>query len=678
LIRFVCRAAVKIAKEFPNYELVMIDSKDYFENTIAVLTTLTHVDIQSSVAAAMKIVIRHDHYLSPNARFIKEMVKEITPTKVILDSETIYYDYLIIACGTSYRSAIKAPNLTSEFRVQALSKDAGELAAVDSVLVVGGGLVGVELASEIACKYPQKKIILATSGDRVLERMKPGVSAAAHKWLTSHGVEIRLGERVTQSKKNPSLFRFPKSKTDMTPGKAYWCTGFEPNNGLLQKHFESSLAENGYVKVSPFLQLEGHDHVFVIGDLANLQEEKMAERATAHAAFVVKSLKTLAKGETLTKVYKSPKKPPMMVISLGPEVSLLCTNRKLTTQGAVAASVKRWSFRAMMVKQLKTKVFTPRLQSLNTRLAVDKTLFCSANQKVGIIGHFNKITADMAALLSQFGVEVHILCAADVDKNIADQVASKNPELIKSHHVDPKIPNTIANPLRGMMTALIPYAMPAMDPLDLIEPYIEPLRNSVRDGTLKNVILAHPGYFLEKAPKKNVLAAKMRTLEEAVRSIDTKLNVVILRYAPTFEMLHASANSIRGETPTLRFPLPNAGIPFIAVEDIRDTIIKIMSCPKEHENQVYSMCGDTRVTPQMACEAIKLVTGKDIAFERVESSALIGEFTRMTNAKFAPMYVEWWASTKHLTKESEDLQSVLDMPSIGVEDWCQLNSHIFV
>lgn len=67
------RAALKIAKELPTYELVLIDSKDYFENTIAVLGTLTHVDIASSIEAALKIVIRHDHYLGANARFVRIM-----------------------------------------------------------------------------------------------------------------------------------------------------------------------------------------------------------------------------------------------------------------------------------------------------------------------------------------------------------------------------------------------------------------------------------------------------------------------------------------------------------------------------------------------------------------------------------------------------------------------------
>jgi NADH dehydrogenase FAD-containing subunit len=677
------KAAQKISKEFPTYEVVLIDSKDYFENTIAVLTCLTHVDIASSVSAAMKIVIRHDHYLGGNVRVIKELVKEVTPTKVILATETIYYDHLILACGTSYRSSIKAPNLTSDFRVQALSKDAADLAAVDSVLVVGGGLVGVELAAEIVHKYPNKQITLATAGDRLLARMKPNVSAAALKWLTSRGVKVAFNERVTQSTRDPTVFKFPTSGERVTPGKAYWCTGFVPNSNLLVKHFAGSLSDSGFVKVNSYLQMQGaeNQNVWVVGDIADLSEEKMAERAWAHASYVVKCLKTLRKGQPLTKAYKSPKKPPLMVISLGPDTSLLCTNRKLTTQGSVAASVKRWSFRTMMLKQVKQNgAFSPRLPDLETRLALDSAQFTSSgsNKKIALIGHCNRIVTDLATLLSQLGTEVHILTSADVDKNTADQLAEKSPALIKSHNANPKIANSILTPLRGLGTVVFPYAMAAQDPVDLLQPYLEHLATLTKEGSLKRFIVVHPGYYLDRAPKKSILGNRMRELEELVRNIDPKLKVTIVRYAPIFEALRMTSGSVV-ESKVVKFPLPQKGLPLIAAEDIRDSVVKILtSTDDQHDNQVYSICGDTRITPNDVCQAIQSVSGHPITFEEIPASQLNSALTRLSSSKMAPMYIDWWAHSKHLTKQTEDLDTILGLPSISLADWVQLNSHFFV
>jgi apoptosis-inducing factor 2 len=42
-----------------------------------------------------------------------------------------------------------------------------------SILVVGGGSVGVELAGEIATDYPGKKVTLVHKGPRLLEFIGP-------------------------------------------------------------------------------------------------------------------------------------------------------------------------------------------------------------------------------------------------------------------------------------------------------------------------------------------------------------------------------------------------------------------------------------------------------------------------------------------------------------------------
>lgn len=681
------RAASKLCKEFPNFDVVLIDSKDYFENTIAILSTIAHVDINTSVNAVMKVVLRHDRHLtSPNVRIVKEMVKEVTPTKVILSEETIYFDYLILACGTSYRSSIKAENLSSEFRVQALTREASDLSSSESILIVGGGLVGVELAGEIVVSYPKKKLTLATSGDRLLERMKPSVSKAAHKWLTEKGVTVLFGERVRQSKKDPTTFRLPSSAQKMRPDKAYWCTGFVPNNSLLKKNFSSSLADNGYVKVNEFLQVSGVEaaNIFAIGDLADLDEEKMAERAFAHAKFVVKVIGNLNSGKPLSKskAYKVPSKPPLMVISLGPDNALLCRNRKLSTQGSIAASFKRYTYRLMMSKP--TKVIDPSnksiSRSLSTRISIDSDSFASKNPKVGIFGYSNFLTMDLATLLARLGSEVQLSFVADVDCNAADDLAKKIP-LIKSQHIDTKIPATMLAGFKGCASIIFPFTTSIVNPLDHFKIYTDTIKSMTESGTISRLIIIHPGYRLESAPKSSILGKQLLELEECAKSISEKLSVIILRYAPLFESLKlTSANVVLKKC--VKFPLPKNGIPFIAAEDVRDSAIRILASPEAHENRTYSIAGDVRVTGEDLANSIQTIVDESgatkISFEEIPASELFGELARITNAKTAPVYVDWYASPKHLTKLTDDLEQVLEKTSITLPEWTQINAHVFV
>lgn len=81
-------------------------------------------------------------------------------------------------------------------RIATLKADAAKLEAATSVLVVGGGLTGVELAAEVAGRYntvpgTMKKVYLVTSKERLLPELKPEAAQYAHDYLVKHGVEVR-------------------------------------------------------------------------------------------------------------------------------------------------------------------------------------------------------------------------------------------------------------------------------------------------------------------------------------------------------------------------------------------------------------------------------------------------------------------------------------------------------
>jgi NADH dehydrogenase FAD-containing subunit len=67
--------------------------------------------------------------------------------------------------------------------------------AADSILIIGGGPVGVELAGEIVVDFPTKKVTLIQSGDRLIDFLGPKASEKTLKWLQSRNVEVILNDR---------------------------------------------------------------------------------------------------------------------------------------------------------------------------------------------------------------------------------------------------------------------------------------------------------------------------------------------------------------------------------------------------------------------------------------------------------------------------------------------------
>ncbi|KAG1679928.1 hypothetical protein FOA52_006992 [Chlamydomonas sp. UWO 241] len=89
-------------------------------------------------------------------------------------------------------------------RTAELHAAADRLKAADSVAVVGGGTVGVELAAEIAGRFGgTKAVTLITSQSRLLDRLPPAAGAYAERWLRARGVTLLFGARVTRWPRGP-------------------------------------------------------------------------------------------------------------------------------------------------------------------------------------------------------------------------------------------------------------------------------------------------------------------------------------------------------------------------------------------------------------------------------------------------------------------------------------------
>ncbi len=62
----------------------------------------------------------------------------------------LHFDFCIIAMGSSYSSLIKTQNASLEHRKQELMQQMHLNDDADTILVVGGGVIGCEYAGELA------------------------------------------------------------------------------------------------------------------------------------------------------------------------------------------------------------------------------------------------------------------------------------------------------------------------------------------------------------------------------------------------------------------------------------------------------------------------------------------------------------------------------------------------
>lgn len=79
----------------------------------------------------------------------------------------------------------------------ALRELQADIAASDSFLVVGGGPVGVEFATEVAYEHAGKQITLVHAGDHLIEGpFKSSLGQGLQSQAEKMGVTVHLNERV--------------------------------------------------------------------------------------------------------------------------------------------------------------------------------------------------------------------------------------------------------------------------------------------------------------------------------------------------------------------------------------------------------------------------------------------------------------------------------------------------
>ncbi|KDO21974.1 hypothetical protein SPRG_12840 [Saprolegnia parasitica CBS 223.65] len=226
-------------------------------------------------------------------RLITEDGDELSTT-----TQSIRFDHLVLATGSGYPAPIKvANNVYNRSTIEAsLLETYDRIAAASSVLIVGGGAVGCEIAGEIATTYPEKTVTLvdgnkelvsnAVVSDKFRTRLADG--------LTQRGVKLILGERLPERLTAHSYATTTitlSGGTQVTSDVQLVCAGGTLNTSLIAALDPSLVTPTG-IKVTPAFQVDDpkYQNIYVLGDASNHPSPKMAYIAGAQAKFLAAGL----------------------------------------------------------------------------------------------------------------------------------------------------------------------------------------------------------------------------------------------------------------------------------------------------------------------------------------------------------------------------------------------------
>ncbi|MBU0496683.1 MAG: FAD-dependent oxidoreductase [Candidatus Thermoplasmatota archaeon] len=298
-----------------NLETILIDKKPYFEYTPS-LPKLLHPNNKNT-----RYIRKYSDFL-PHITIKTEEILAITPHYIKTTNHSYNYNYLIICPGSTYQQPFpEEPNIFTIKHGSSIQQIVKEINHCKHLIIIGGGIVGVEVAAELAITYHDKQITLVHPHSKLLERTPPFASRYAQHFLTKHGITILFNEKI-QSINNNSCITQKGLRIPMDLG--IWCAGVSPPT-LTMKNFSSQIITDKHtLVVNEYFQLKEYPNIFVGGDITNIAEEKTALNAERHARYLYHNIIQQIDNKPLKKYHTI---PTVLVISLGPKNGIIALPR---------------------------------------------------------------------------------------------------------------------------------------------------------------------------------------------------------------------------------------------------------------------------------------------------------------------------------------------------------------
>ncbi|MGW4380011.1 NAD(P)/FAD-dependent oxidoreductase [Kitasatospora sp. NPDC004531] len=296
-------------------EVVLVDPRDAFVNVAGSLRALARPDWAGNLFFPYETLLTE-------GRVVRDRAVSVDPSGVTLASgEHLPADYLVLATGSRRgHPAHPAADGTAD-AIEAFHASHRELAGARRVLILGAGPVGLELAGEIKEVWPDKRVVLVDPGETLLPGFLPEVREELHRQLDALGVELRLGAALVEPPAGEAGRAGEFSVTTvagerLTADLWYRAYGAAVNGDYLADGKLTGRTARGRVAVTERLNVEGHRHVYAIGDLADLPEADMAGFAMQHAEVVAKNISAQLRGEQPVETYR-PLGHPLIMLPLG-------------------------------------------------------------------------------------------------------------------------------------------------------------------------------------------------------------------------------------------------------------------------------------------------------------------------------------------------------------------------
>lgn len=349
-------------------DLVLISSENHFVFTPLLAETVGREISPLHVVVPGRQMVRRTRWLTAEVTEVDRGSNIVRYISHGGERGFLQYDHLALACGsvvdfstlpglsahayplrTLGDAVFLSNDLIGRLEEAALHADIAERQRLLTIVVIGGGFSGVEIAgalSDLMTRtrryYPQlcdvePRIILLQSGDRILPELQAAsLSEYALKKLREDGIDVRLN---TGASEVTATAVTTSSGEQIEAGTAI-CTVGNASNPILRTL--GLPLERGRLKTEPDMRVAGCSNVWALGDNAQVPNAWTGKPSPPTAQFAERQAKRLA--HNLDCVFSSRPTRPFSFRPLGIMASIGHHNAVAEVLGLCLSGFPAWIF----------------------------------------------------------------------------------------------------------------------------------------------------------------------------------------------------------------------------------------------------------------------------------------------------------------------------------------------
>jgi len=307
---------VSVARALDDHaQVTLVEPKDAFVHNVAALRALVEP------TWLPRIFLPYDQLLA-HGTVLRDRAVHVDADRIVLASgRRLSPDFIVLATGSTYPFPAKSDQPNTLDAIGRYRATHANLEHANRVMLLGAGAVGLELAGEIASTWPSKHIVLVDLADQILpgpydQRLRDELN----RQLDDLGVERVLGNALADLPDTApgEAGTFSVATTSGTRVEAdiwFRCHGVAPVTGYLGDDLMAARTRDGYLNVTPELQVVGFDRVYALGDIAAIDANK-AGVAGRQGVVVASNIQAQIAGTDERTAYTPG--PPVIILPLGP------------------------------------------------------------------------------------------------------------------------------------------------------------------------------------------------------------------------------------------------------------------------------------------------------------------------------------------------------------------------